>query len=103
LAKLYRIYDEFGPYACHTHCKSIHYPEAEREKQREIGWKYDECCCPIYEGDIDFQKVADILRKHKYAGDLCIENESLERFPKDQRAVILKKEADLLRKLAGSV
>jgi len=102
LSKLYRIYDEFGPYICHTHCKNIRFPEPEREKQREIGWKYNEYCCPIYEGDIDFAQVIAILRRHDYTGDLCIENESLDRFPRDRRAAILRKEADLLRKLAAS-
>jgi sugar phosphate isomerase/epimerase len=102
LTKLYDIYDKFAPRACHTHCKSIRYPESEREKQREIGWEYGKYCNPIYDGDIDFERVAVILRGHNYRGDLCIENESLGRFPKEQRREILKKEADLLRRLASA-
>ncbi len=100
LSKLYGYWEELAPYICHTHCKSIKYPEGEREKQRQIGWKYGEYCCPIYEGDIDFKKLAAILRKADYKGDLCIENESLGRFPKEQRKEILTKEAAFLRKIA---
>ncbi len=100
LSKLYEIYAEFASVACHTHCKSIKYPEEEREKQRKMGWEYGKYNCPIFDGDIDFKKVAAILREHKYRGDLCIENESLGRVPSEKRKEILKKEADLLRSVA---
>ncbi len=100
LSKLYDIYAEFAPWACHTHCKSIRYPEAEREKQRAMGWEYEKYFCPIDEGDIDFGRVARILRQADYRGDLCIENESLHKVPKEQHRDILRREADLLRKIA---
>ena len=100
LSKLYDIYAEFAPRVCHTHAKSIHFPESERDKQRPVGWEYGKYCCPVYEGDIDFAKVAKILRRGGFAGDLCIENESLGRFPADQRGQILKKEIEYLRKAA---
>jgi sugar phosphate isomerase/epimerase len=100
LSKLYTYWEELAPYICHTHCKSIHYPESEREKQRPMGWEYGKYNCPVYEGDIDFKKLAAILRKASYTGDLCIEDESLGRFPKDERKDILKKEAEFLRKIA---
>lgn len=100
LTKLYGYWEELAPYICHTHCKSIKYPESERETQRKMGWEYGKYCCPVYEGDIDFKKLAAILRKADYKGDLCIENESLGRFPKEQRREILIKEAAFLRKIA---
>lgn len=100
LTKIYEIAAEFAPWVCHTHCKSIHYPEAEREKQREMGWKYDKYYCPVYEGDVDYAKIVQILRKAGYNNDLCIEDESLGKFPKEKRGEVLKKEADYLRKLA---
>ncbi len=99
LSKLYGIYAEFAPWVCHTHCKSIHYPEADRDRQREMGWEYGKYHCPVYEGDIDFGRVAAILRQADYANDLCIEDESLGKFPKEKRGEILKKEADFLRRL----
>jgi len=101
LSKLYDIYEEFAPRVFHTHCKSIGYPEAEREKKRPMGWEYGKYCCPIDEGDIDFKRVVAILRKAGYSGGLCIENESLGRFPAEKRGEILKREAQVLRKLAS--
>ncbi|HNT36285.1 MAG TPA: hypothetical protein PKH07_14970, partial [bacterium] len=67
--------------------------------RREIGWEYGKYCSPIYEGDIDFKKVVAILQAAEYFGDYCIENESLSRFPQEERGAILKKEAEFLRGL----
>jgi len=99
LSKLYEIYSEFARWACHTHCKSIQYPKAEQEKKRRMGWEYGKYTCPIYEGDIDFKRVLAVLEKNNYAGDLCIENESLRRFPKEQHQMILAREVAFLRGL----
>jgi len=92
LSKVYELYERFAPRVRHTHCKSIRYPEAEREKQRPMGWEYGKYNCPIYEGDIDFRRVVKILRTAGYAGDLCVEDESLGRFPAEERGAILAKE-----------
>jgi len=100
LSRLYEIYADLAKRTCHTHCKSIQYPESERQKQRPVGWEYGKYCCPVYEGDIDFDRVADILRHHGYRGSLCIENESLSRFEKPKRREILIKEVAFLRKIA---
>ena len=77
LSKVYELYEAFAPRVFHTHCKSIHYPAAEREKHRPVGWKYAQYACPIGEGDIDFARVAAILHKAGYKNDLCIEDESI--------------------------
>ena len=98
LSKLYEIYEVVAPWACHTHCKSINYPESEREKQRKVGWEYGKYCCPVYEGEIDFKRVVKILRDANYAGDLCIEDESLGRF-KGKAREILTKEVGFLRRM----
>jgi sugar phosphate isomerase/epimerase len=103
LSKLYEIYERFAKRVCHTHAKSINYPESEQEKQRPIGWEYGKYCNPIYDGDIDFIRVAKILSKAGYSNDLCIENEALGRFEKSKRREVLKKEAALLRKIADRV
>jgi sugar phosphate isomerase/epimerase len=99
LDKLYAIFERFASKAFHTHCKSIRYPEDKKNVQRPRGWEYGKYCCPIYEGDIDFQKVVGILRRAGYQGDLCIEDESLSKFPEDERADVVKKEVALLRSL----
>jgi len=103
LSRLYEIYTEFAPHACHTHCKSIRYPADQREKQRPTGFEYGKYCCPVYEGDIDFRRVAAILYKAGYTGDLCVEDESLGHFPESQRCEVLRKEIAHLRAAARSV
>ena len=99
LKELYGIYRKFASRAFHTHCKSIRYPEDMRDKQRNIGWEYGKYNCPIYEGDIDFRVVLNILREAGYDNDLCVENESLGKFPEDKRAEVLKNEVVFLRGL----
>jgi sugar phosphate isomerase/epimerase len=99
LEKLYKIFERFASRAFHTHCKSIRYPLDKKNTQRPMGWEYNKYSSPIYEGDIDFKKVVKILRKVNYQGDLCLENETLGKYPENRHADILKKEIDLLRNL----
>jgi len=96
---LYPIYRKFAPRVVHTHCKSIRYPDDKKNTRRDIGWEYAKYNCPIYEGDIDFKRVIEILRQANYQGDLCVEDESLGKFPASEQAEVLKKEIALLRKL----
>ncbi len=99
LLKLYQIYESFSSRVFHTHCKSIRFPPEEREKRRPMGWKYGEYNCPIYEGDIDFRRVVGILKKAGYSNDLCIENESLRKYPSGERSSILAREIRHLKEL----
>ena len=103
LSRLYEIFADFAPHTCHTHCKSINYPEEDRERQRPTGFEYATYNSPVYDGDIDFKRVGTILREAGYTGDLCIENESLGKFPEEQRVEVLKKEIAYLRCVARSV
>jgi len=100
LNDLYAIFERFASKAFHTHCKSIRYPQDKKNVRRPRGWEYGRYCSPIYEGDIDFQKVVAILRRAGYNGDLCVEDESLGKFPEDERADIVKKEIALLKTLS---
>ncbi|MHB1036471.1 MAG: sugar phosphate isomerase/epimerase family protein [Pirellulales bacterium] len=99
LAKVYQLYETFAPRAFHTHCKSIRYPQAEREKQRPMGWKYGEYECPIDAGDLDFRRIIAILRKAGYAGDLCVENEALGNLAPDKAVETVAREIALLKRL----
>lgn len=99
LDELYKIFERFAPKVYHTHCKNIRYPEDKRNVRRPMGWEYDKYTCPIDEGDIDFRTVAAILRKANYRGDLCLEDESLGKYPEAEQAGILKKEIALLKNL----
>ncbi len=102
LGSLYGIYTRFADRAFHTHCKNIRYPEDQREIRRPIGWEYDRYTCPLDEGDIDYRKVVRILRGAGYAGDLCLENECLGKFPAAQQGAILKREIAALRQAADA-
>ncbi len=99
LSKLYQLYERFAPRVVHTHCKSIQYPEELREQQRTMGLEYAKRCCPIDQGDIDFRRVVSILKQAGYANDLCIENESLKRFPEEERGPIVAREIAHLKSL----
>jgi sugar phosphate isomerase/epimerase len=97
---LYAIFQKFAPRVVHTHCKSIHYPDDKKNIRREMGWEYAKYNCPIFEGDIDFARIVKILRQANYRGDLCVEDESLGKYPAAEQANILRKEIALLKKLA---
>ncbi|MBM3334929.1 sugar phosphate isomerase/epimerase [Candidatus Sumerlaeota bacterium] len=100
LSELYGIYEKFASRAFHTHCKSIAYPKEQRNEKRKMGFEYGKYNCPVYEGDIDFKRVVAILRKANYTGDLCVENESLSKFPEAARRDVLAKEIAFLKELA---
>ncbi len=100
LDELYGIYEKFAPRVVHTHCKNIRYPADRRNVRRPMGWEYSKYECPIYEGDIDFQRVVAILHRANYQGDLCVEDEELGKFPKAEQAEVMKKEIALLKRLA---
>jgi len=91
LSKVYETIEHFAPFVKHTHVKNINYPESEREKQREMGWEYMKYVSPLDEGNIDHVRVVDILRNADYNGDLTIEDESLGKFPENERKEILKR------------
>lgn len=94
LSELYKVYQRFAPYTVHTHLKSVNYPEADRERRREIGWKYGEYAAPLPDGDIDLRRLVDWLREAGYDSDLCIEDESLGRFDERGRIRALQRDAD---------
>ena len=99
LSRVYEILEQFAPWARHTHVKNINYPPETREVQRELGWQYGKYVSPIYEGDIDHRRVAEILQRAGYQGSLCIEDESLGHFEEAERRVVLKKDAQYLKSL----
>jgi sugar phosphate isomerase/epimerase len=100
LNDIYGICEKFASRAFHTHCKNLKYPDDQKNVRREVGWQYGKYSAPLYEGDVDYARMAQILRKAGYRGDLCLENECLGHFPKDEHPQVLKKEIELLRSLA---
>ncbi len=103
LSKVYETIQHFAPVTRHTHIKTINYPEDQREVQRQTGWEYGRYCSPLREGDIDFGKVLRILADAGYAGDLCIENESLGRFENYKKKAVLIDDAAYIKEKIASL
>jgi sugar phosphate isomerase/epimerase len=94
LSELYKVYQRFAPYCVHTHLKNINYPEEDRERRRDIGWKYGEYAAPLPDGNIDLRRFVDWLREAGYDNDLCIEDESLGKFDTAGRIRALQRDAE---------
>ncbi|MFA4044017.1 MAG: hypothetical protein HZRFUVUK_000799 [Candidatus Fervidibacterota bacterium] len=99
LSTVYEIERRFAPLTKHTHLKNIRYPQEVRETQREVGWRYGDFVCPLPDGDIDHAIIVKFLSDAGYAGDLCIEDESLGKFEPAQRKEVLKRDADYVKSL----
>lgn len=97
LSTVYSIYEEFAPRVKATHVKNIGYPEELRESQREVGYEYGQYCCPLAEGDLDMTRIAALLAGAGYDGPLTIEDESLGKYPAEERPTLLKHDVDHLR------
>jgi len=102
LSEVYGILRVLAPYAKHTHLKNIRYPEEVREKTREAGWEYEKYVSPLEEGDVDHALVLGLLRDAGYRGDICIEDESLGKYPEGEaRIQVLERDAAYVKKLIG--
>jgi hypothetical protein len=57
---------------------------------------------PIDEGDIDFEKFAQIMKAAKYKADICLENEIVGRLKTpEERFAELKREIDYLARVTS--
>lgn len=100
LSEVYGILNLLAPHAKHTHVKNINYPEDKREITREAGWEYGTYFCPIEEGDIDVAKVVGMLLKSGYKGDICLEDESVEKCKtREDKVDVLKRDVAHLKKV----
>lgn len=98
LSKVYKIFEQFAPVVKHTHIKNIAYPKEIQETQREIGYEYGKYVSPIHEGDIDHKIYFQLLRDAGYTRDLCLEDESLGRYPVEERKANLRAAAAFFQK-----
>jgi sugar phosphate isomerase/epimerase len=99
LPKVYEIIEEFAHYTKHTHIKNINYPFEISGKIRSPGYEYEKYVSPLKEGNIDLSKIVAILKKEKFTGSLCVEDESLRKFPENKRMQILKEDTDFVKSL----
>ena len=102
LSKVYELCEAYAPRVFHTHCKNIRYPAEQREKQRPMGWEYKQYARPIDQGDLDYSRIAAILRKAGYDHDLCIENEFLGSAAPAKAADTLTREIQFLKRIRES-
>ena len=57
---------------------------------------------PLPDGDIEMARVVAILRECGYDGALCIEDESLGKFPVEERPGVLRRDIACLRAAIGA-
>ena len=99
LDRVYEILEHFAPLTKHTHAKNIAYPAEMRNQRREIGYEYGKYVAPLDEGDIDHRRVAQILKKAGYAGDFCIEDESLGHYSEAEQREVLRRDVAHFREV----
>jgi len=97
LDEVYRLIDKYAQRTVYTHIKSINYPPQVRNIRREIGYEYKQHCCGLAEGDLDLHRIINIFKSHDYAGDYCIENESLFKLSDAQKMPALQSDVATLR------
>lgn len=96
LREVYDIVEEFASKVKHTHVKNATVEPDRRETFREPG---DVEMAPLYKGDINLERIVEILRKAGYDYDLTIEDESLGMFKGEERLAVLRKDIEFIRKL----
>lgn len=102
LEMVYHLMEKYAGRVKHTHVKNICYPEDIRQKQREMGYRYGDYVCPVFEGDVDHKLVVQILAEVGYDRSLCIEDESLGKFSATEKAEVLEKDVEFLKSLCGA-
>jgi sugar phosphate isomerase/epimerase len=96
LDDVYRLIEKYAPRTKHTHIKNINYPPEMARQKREVGYEYKQYCCPLYDGNLDIRRVVSLLKVGGYRRDLCIEDESLFKFPEWDRLTILRNDVKAL-------
>ncbi len=99
LDEVYKIIQEFACYVKHVHLKNVTFSPAEQNKRREPGFNWPDSAATIYGGDLEHKYIINILKSSGYDGDLTIEDESLNKFPKVERLKIIKKDIDFTKSL----
>jgi sugar phosphate isomerase/epimerase len=102
LDTVYEIMERLAPVTKHTHVKNINYPAELRQTKREIGYKYGEYVSPVPDGDIDHERVVQILAAAGYAGDFCLEDESLGKWQGEERKATLRRDTEYAKGIVGA-
>jgi len=97
--RAYSIIEEFAGRVKHTHIKNLSFPEEKRKRERKPGEDWPASGATIYEGDVDIGRIVDVLKAAGYDKDLTLEDESLGKFPRDQRIGVVKQDVRFLSRL----
>jgi sugar phosphate isomerase/epimerase len=103
LEELYGLIEHFAPRARHTHIKSINYPPDIARQRRAMGFEYGKYCSPLDEGNLDLPRIVRLLHAAGYRRGLCIENESLGKYPADQRMDVLRRDVVAVRNAIAKI
>ena len=103
LDEYYRVTEYFLPYVNHVHLKNQTFPPDQRYKYKS-GVPVPTAHDNLYEGDINLEKVIDMLRGVGYDGDLCIEDHSIWPLLKSGASIstvreVIRRDVEFLRSI----
>lgn len=101
ISQVYQLVERYAPRTKHTHIKNINYPSEIADQRREIGFEYKRFCGPLYQGNLDLDRIVQSLRRGGYQRDLCVEDESLFKVPESERIEVLRRDVESLQKAAA--
>lgn len=94
---VYRLVEKYAPKAVHTHIKNVNYPPAMASRKREVGYEYKQHCSTLYDGNLDIRRLVELLRRGGYQRDFCIEDESLFKYPEQDKLQVLGRDVQVLQ------
>jgi len=103
LTTVYGLVEEFSVLTMHTHIKNLSFSPEQREKTRDWCRDWPKEARPIYEGDIEYEKVLATLKRAGYDGDVTLEDESLSNYPTEKAIEVLNKDAKYLNDLLSAL
>ncbi len=101
--EIYDFVKEYAPRTKHFHAKNVKHPEDQRDVRRKPGWMYGEHSVAVPDGDLDFKKIMNILKKAGFHGYVSIEDDSLGHYKTEERLDVLKKDVHYLRSIIAGL
>ncbi|WP_449462285.1 sugar phosphate isomerase/epimerase [Tardisphaera miroshnichenkoae] len=103
LSKVYSFVEEFAPLAKHMHVKNMSFRQELRESRRDWCRDWPKEALPVYEGDIDYSRVLEIMKKAGYNRDVTLEDESLGNYDKHEGLAIMRRDVEYIKGLLAKV
>ncbi len=99
LNDVYEFVEEFASLAKHMHVKNMGFPQALRESRRDWCRDWPKEALPVYEGDIDYLRVLELMKEAGYSRDVTLEDESLGNYDTREALAIIKRDVDYIKEL----